>query len=121
MDYCAAGSIKDIMKITLETLDEDQLAYVCCETLKGLFYLHKNNIIHLDIKAANILITAEGEIKLGRNYSTILNFPSGFWCFRAVSEGERRKCSGRFCGKSIVHGSRRCHFFGNLLVTLQSF
>lgn len=48
--YCACGSIKDIMKATLETLNEAQLAYVCTETLKGLLYLHSMKIIHHDIK-----------------------------------------------------------------------
>lgn len=27
-DYCAVGSVKDLMKITLETLEEDQISQV---------------------------------------------------------------------------------------------
>ena len=36
MDLCSCGSVKDIMKATMETLNEIQIAYVCSETLKGL-------------------------------------------------------------------------------------
>eukprot|EP00727_Mastigamoeba_balamuthi_P002535 m51a1_g12279 putative protein kinase domain containing protein (793) ;mRNA; f:233982-237061 len=63
-ELCACGSVKDIMKTTLETLSEPQLAYVVSETLKGLAYLHSMNIIHHDIKAGNILLTDEAQVKL---------------------------------------------------------
>lgn len=65
MDLCVCGSVKDVMKTTLETLDEDQISYVIRETLKGLAYLHQLNILHLDVKSGNILLTAEARIKLG--------------------------------------------------------
>jgi len=64
MDCCDAGSVKDLMKVTLETLDEDQIGYVTMETLKGLAYLHHIKVLHLDVKSANILVTKEGGIKL---------------------------------------------------------
>lgn len=60
MDCCDIGSVKDLMKVTLETLDEDQIAYVMLETLKGLAYLHHIKVLHLDVKSANILLTKEG-------------------------------------------------------------
>jgi hypothetical protein len=36
-----------------------------CSVLKGLIYLHSMNIVHRDVKAANILITDQGDIKIG--------------------------------------------------------
>lgn len=53
------------MQITLETLEEDQISHVIQETLKGLAYLHKMELMHLDIKAANILLTNSGQVKIG--------------------------------------------------------
>ena len=65
MDYCACGSIKDVMKIAKSTLNETQLGFVCAETLKGLLYLHNMKIIHHDIKAGNLLLNEVGDVKLG--------------------------------------------------------
>ncbi len=45
------GSIKDYMNLALDMLNKAQIAVVCCESLKGLIYLHSKNIIHSDIKA----------------------------------------------------------------------
>ncbi|EDR21492.1 hypothetical protein EDI_062060 [Entamoeba dispar SAW760] len=64
MDMCGVGSVKDLMKKTMENLNEQQLRYVLNETLKGLVYLHSIKIIHHDIKAGNILLTNEGKVKL---------------------------------------------------------
>lgn len=40
MEYCSGGSISDIMAATAAPLDEDLIAFVCGETLRGLAYLH---------------------------------------------------------------------------------
>ena len=34
------------------------------QLLNGLYYIHGNNILHRDMKAANILITKNGVLKL---------------------------------------------------------
>ena len=64
MDYCGAGSVRDVIECVERTFNEEQIAQICSATINGLAYLHKNNIIHRDIKAANILLTEFGEAKL---------------------------------------------------------
>jgi serine/threonine protein kinase len=64
LEYCAAGSVADIMVALDRGLHEFEVAAVLHETLKGLEYLHANRIIHRDIKAANILVTADGLVKI---------------------------------------------------------
>lgn len=64
MDLCSVGSIKDLMKTCVETLDEVQIAMVAREVLRGLAYLHEIGIVHMDVKAANILLTEDGGVKL---------------------------------------------------------
>ena len=44
--------------------DESIIATITKEIVKGLNYLHKNKVIHRDIKASNILISSEGDIVL---------------------------------------------------------
>ena len=70
MEYCAAGSVSDIIKTCKITLTEAQIATICKDALLGLQYLHERRKIHRDIKAGNILLTAAGESKLGTARTT---------------------------------------------------
>lgn len=63
MEYCSGGSCLDRMKKDGVFL-QDAVAIIMRETLCGLNYLHRLGRIHRDIKAANILLTQEGNIKL---------------------------------------------------------
>lgn len=63
MEFCGGGSLQDIYHVT-GPLSEPQISLVCRETLKGLSYLHSLNMMHRDIKGANILLTLNGDVKL---------------------------------------------------------
>eukprot|EP01083_Nonionella_stella_P163121 536072_1 len=64
IEYCDGGSILDVMKITGQHLTELQCQCVVYQALCGLIYLHSINLIHRDIKAANILVNSSGCCKL---------------------------------------------------------
>lgn len=77
MEYCALGSLRSILDSPKPTttrgvygdnnvtgLQEDIVWTVAEKVAAALCHLHAAGIVHRDIKAANILITAEHEVKL---------------------------------------------------------
>ncbi|NXR87302.1 STK10 kinase, partial [Hypocryptadius cinnamomeus] len=45
-------------------LTEPQIQVICRQMLEALHYLHSKRIIHRDLKAGNVLLTQDGDIKL---------------------------------------------------------
>jgi hypothetical protein len=62
MEYTGLTAIVDIFDQL--RMIESQMAYCLRETLLGLEYIHKLQIIHRDIKSDNILISSQGAIKI---------------------------------------------------------
>lgn len=63
MEYLEAGSLLDIIK-ECGPLSEPFVAYIMRELLSALAYLHSERKIHRDVKAGNILVAADGSVKL---------------------------------------------------------
>uniref|UniRef100_A0A3B5QNG8 non-specific serine/threonine protein kinase n=1 Tax=Xiphophorus maculatus TaxID=8083 RepID=A0A3B5QNG8_XIPMA len=64
IEFCAGGAVDAIMLELERPLTEPQIRVVCKQTLDALTYLHEAKVIHRDLKAGNILLSLDGEVKL---------------------------------------------------------
>lgn len=62
MEYMAGGSVADLVRD--RPLPEEACAVVLRDLLMALAYLHGEGKIHRDVKAANVLLSAEGHVRL---------------------------------------------------------
>ncbi|KAE8287599.1 Serine/threonine-protein kinase 10 [Larimichthys crocea] len=64
IEFCPGGAVDATMLELDRGLTEPQIKVVCRQMLEALIYLHSMKIIHRDLKAGNILLMLDGEIKL---------------------------------------------------------
>ncbi|OBT70082.1 STE/STE20/YSK protein kinase [Pseudogymnoascus sp. 23342-1-I1] len=62
MEFCSGGSCADLMKPG--SIQEEYISIIIRELLMGLDYLHGDKKLHRDIKAANVLLGSNGQVKL---------------------------------------------------------
>lgn len=63
LEFCV-GSALDVMEAIKSGLSEPQILCITADVLKALQYLHDQGKMHRDIKAGNVLLAQNGEVKL---------------------------------------------------------
>ncbi|XP_039934090.1 serine/threonine-protein kinase 10 [Hirundo rustica] len=64
IEFCPGGAVDAAMLELDRGLTEPQIQVICRQMLEALHYLHSKRIIHRDLKAGNVLLTQDGDIKL---------------------------------------------------------
>ncbi|KNC55791.1 CAMK/CAMKL/AMPK protein kinase [Thecamonas trahens ATCC 50062] len=64
MEHCGGGSLKDAIDATQSGLKPLRAAQLFGELLSAMIYLHSHCLAHRDIKPDNILLSADGHVKL---------------------------------------------------------
>ena len=70
LEYVPGGSLKNILQ-KYHALEIEIIKNYSKQLLLGLNYLHENNIVHRDLKSANVLVSSTGELKLSDFGSSI--------------------------------------------------
>ncbi|ORZ27882.1 kinase-like domain-containing protein, partial [Lobosporangium transversale] len=86
LEFCAGGSVADLIRLSDGPLTESEIGWIMSQVLQGLTFLHSKDHVHGDIKAGNILLTMDGQVKLGGS-GTVLNHKEG------AGERKRRRRS----------------------------
>ncbi|KAK2404449.1 ACT protein tyrosine kinase family protein [Trifolium repens] len=63
-EYMTGGSLYDYLHKNRNVLELSQLLKFAIDVCKGMEYLHGNNIIHRDLKTANLLMDAHNVVKV---------------------------------------------------------
>ncbi|KAM6395518.1 uncharacterized protein O9250_012799 [Rhynochetos jubatus] len=77
VEFCPGGAVDAAILELEKGLSEEQIRAVCQQLLLALQYLHGCRIIHRDVKAGNVLLTLDGDVKLAdfgvsaKNSSTV--------------------------------------------------
>lgn len=66
MEYCPGGDLFDLLTVKAKNkvLAESLVAEIMSDVLHAIAHCHANNIAHRDIKADNVMVGEDGQIKL---------------------------------------------------------
>ncbi|CAJ2642886.1 unnamed protein product [Trifolium pratense] len=89
-EYLSGGSIYDLLHKRNTVLTLPPLLKIAIDVSEGMKYLHQNDIIHRDLKSANLLIDKTGVVKVAdfgvarvRNQSGIMTAETGTYRWMA--------------------------------------
>lgn len=112
-DVVAASSETNAAPMSAPVYMEQHIMYIMHETLVGLQYIHENLQIHRDVKAGNILVDANGTIKIADfGVSSFLLLQNG-----SLYQHEKAKT---FVGTPCWMAPVRCLYLCVLMMPYQS-
>nr|CAB3486257.1 unnamed protein product [Digitaria exilis] len=63
-EYMAGGNLYDFLHKQKNTLEITMVIRIAIDISKGMDYLHQNNIVHRDLKTANLLLGSDHVVKI---------------------------------------------------------
>ncbi|CAJ1971824.1 unnamed protein product [Sphenostylis stenocarpa] len=96
IEFVTKGSLRNLYQ--RYNLRDSQVSAYTRQILHGLKYLHDRNIVHRDIKCANILVDANGSVKL-----------SDFGLAKAIKFNDVKSCKGTafWMAPEVVKGKQK--------------
>eukprot|EP00615_Pteridomonas_danica_P012933 CAMPEP_0114331616 /NCGR_PEP_ID=MMETSP0101-20121206/2529_1 /TAXON_ID=38822 ORGANISM="Pteridomonas danica, Strain PT" /NCGR_SAMPLE_ID=MMETSP0101 /ASSEMBLY_ACC=CAM_ASM_000211 /LENGTH=328 /DNA_ID=CAMNT_0001462005 /DNA_START=71 /DNA_END=1057 /DNA_ORIENTATION=- len=94
MELCEAGSVSEIIQAMHKPLDEACLKAVLVSVALALAHVHSKSWLHLDIKAANIIVNNDGCAKL-----------CDFGCAKKLSDNKQAVVTEKYGDEPAVPGT----------------
>ncbi|XP_076904193.1 serine/threonine-protein kinase STY46-like [Bidens hawaiensis] len=99
-EFMAGGSLYDFLHNQRGHVDAPTIIKIAIHIAKGMSYLHENNIIHRDLKSANLLMDENGIVKVSdfgvarvQNKSGVMTAETGTYRWMAPEVIEHRPYS----------------------------
>ncbi|KAI3757240.1 hypothetical protein L6452_04774 [Arctium lappa] len=96
-EFMAGGSVYDFLHNQKGRFDVPTILKIATHISKGMSYLHENNIIHRDLKSANLLMDENGIVKVSdfgvarvQNKSSVMTAETGTYRWMAPEVIEHR-------------------------------
>lgn len=96
-EFMAGGSVYDFLHNKGGRIDVPAILKIATHVSKGMNYLHENNIIHRDLKSANLLMDENGIVKVSdfgvarvQNKSSVMTAETGTYRWMAPEVIEHR-------------------------------
>ncbi|CAJ0567853.1 unnamed protein product, partial [Mesorhabditis spiculigera] len=65
MEYADGGTLAQFLMACTDFIAEETISGLFEQICSAVAYLHENNVLHRDLKTANIFLTQEGDVKIG--------------------------------------------------------
>ena len=98
MDYAARGDLSQLMRrhrSENKEIEEDLIWNFLIQIAQGIRYLHKNSILHRDLKPQNVFLDEENNVKIGDmglGKVSEVHLERRFWTGRSSATTEAPDC-----------------------------
>ena len=73
MEYADGGNLAEFLVKQTVRIEEKDILDILYQMVSAIRYMHAHHVLHRDLKTANIFLTREGTVKIGK-FFRILDF-----------------------------------------------